>query len=150
MTDMLDTVAEFFQEDDWPVTPLEGRPVIRTGFQGDSGQWTCYAQVREDAEQFIFYSLCPVNAPEEMRPWVAEYLTRANYGLLLGNFEMDFGDGEIRFKTSIDVEGDRLTTALTRQLVYSNVVMMDRYLPGLMKVIYGGLSPSEAIAEIDG
>lgn len=150
MADMLETVVGFFEEDEWPVSPIEGKPILRTGFQGESGQWTCYAQVREDAEQFIFYSLCPVNAPEDMRPWVAEYLTRANYGLFLGNFELDFEDGEVRFKTSIDVEGDELTAALVRQVVYSNVIMMDRYLPGLLKVIYGGLSPSEAIEEIDG
>lgn len=149
MTDMFDTVSGFFEEDGWPITQLQERSVLQTGFQGDSGQWTCYAQVREDAEQFIFYSLCPVNAPEDMRPWVAEYLTRANYGLFLGNFEMDFEDGEIRFKTSIDVEGGELTTALVRQLVYANIVMMDRYLPGLLKVIYGGLSPSEAIAQVE-
>ncbi len=150
MADMLETVVGFFQEDGWPVNPIEGQPVVQTGFQGDSGQWTCYAQVRDDAEQFIFYSLCPVNAPEDMRPWVAEYLTRANYGLFLGNFELDFEDGEVRFKTGIDVEGDELTTALVRQVVYSNVIMMDRYLPGLLKVIYGGMSPSDAIGEIDG
>jgi len=35
---------------------------------------------------------------------VNEFLTRANYGLNIGNFEMDFQDGEIRFKTAIDVE----------------------------------------------
>lgn len=149
MTDLFDTVAAFFEEDGWPVTQLQDRAVIQTGFQGESGQWNCYARVREEAEQFIFYSVCPVNAPEDMRPWVAEYLTRANYGLFLGNFEMDFEDGEVRFKTSIDVEGGEITKGLVRQLVYANIVMMDRYLPGLMKVIYGGLSPSDAITEVE-
>jgi hypothetical protein len=26
----------------------------------------------------------------------AEFITRANYGLIIGNFELDFEDGEIR------------------------------------------------------
>lgn len=30
----------------------------------------------------------------------AEFLTRANYGLVFGNFEMDMHDGEIRYKPS--------------------------------------------------
>ncbi len=81
---------------------------------------------------------------------MAEFLTRANYGLVIGNFEMDFGDGEVRYKTSIDVEGDRLTSALIKQMVYINVLMMDRYLPGIMKVAFGNADPARAIAEIEG
>ena len=39
--------------------------------------------------------------------------------------------------------------ALVQQLVYANFLMMDRYLPGIMRVIYGGASPAEAIAEVE-
>jgi hypothetical protein len=68
---------------------------------------------------------------------------------LIGNFELDLVDGEIRFKTSNDVKNDRLSSALFQPLVYTNVVMMDRYLPGIMAVIYGGVSPENAIAQIE-
>ncbi|MEH2025766.1 hypothetical protein [Nostoc sp.] len=53
-------------------------------------------------------------------------------------------------KTSIDVEGDRLSFALIQGVVYANVTMMDEYLPGIMCVIYGNVSPEEAIAKIEG
>ncbi len=36
-----------------------------------------------------------------------------------------------------------------RNLVYPNVRMMDRYLPGIMRVIYGGATPEQTIAEIE-
>ena len=67
----------------------------------------------------------------------------------MGNFEMDYSDGEIRFKTSIDVSGDRITFALLRQLIYTNVLTMDQYLPSIMAVIYGNATPEEAIAQIE-
>ncbi|MGK7942847.1 MAG: hypothetical protein AB4058_00075, partial [Microcystaceae cyanobacterium] len=57
---------------------------------------------------------------------------------------------EIRYKTSIDVEGDRLTPALVENLVNINVITVDRYFPGMMKVIYGGMSPEEAIHSVEG
>ena len=57
-----------------------------------------------------------------------KFLIRANYGMMIGNFEMDFTDGEIHYKTSIDVEGDKLSSALIKRLVYANVMMMDEYL----------------------
>ncbi len=145
-----DTMIQFFKEDDWPFTPLEGKPIIRTAFSGKSGQWSCFAQAREDQQRFLFYSISAVNAPEDKRMAMAEFLTRANYGLIIGNFELDFSDGEIRYKTSIDVEGDRLTTALIKQLVYANVFTFDRYLPGVMAVIYGNVSPVDAINQVEG
>jgi hypothetical protein len=150
MGEILDTAISFFEQDSWPFTPFEGQPVLQMGFRGDNGQWTCLAQAREEQAQFLFYSVCPVNAPEDRRPAVAEFLTRANYGLFIGNFELDMDDGEIRYKTSIDVEGDRLSSALVQQLAYANVFTMDRYLPGIMGVIYGPISPDEAIAQVEG
>jgi hypothetical protein len=149
MGDLYDAIVAFLQEDGWTFTPMEEQMVLRTGFRGENGQWTCYAQAREEQGQFIFYSVCPVNVPEDRRMPAAEFLTRANYGLFIGNFEMDWSDGEIRYKTSIDVEGDRLSPALVQQMVYANVLMMDRYLPGIMQVLYGNVSPADAVAEAE-
>src|SRR4030081_1049823 len=100
-----DTMLQFFTQDEWPYTQLEGRPMLRMNFRGNNGRWLCIAQAREEQEEFVFYSVCDVNVPEDKRAAMAEYLTRANYGLYIGNFEMDYSDGEIRYKTSIDIEG---------------------------------------------
>lgn len=66
-----------------------------------------------------------------------------------GNFEMDFEDGEIRYKTSIDVEGESLSFALIKKLVYANVTMMDEYLPGIIAAIKSNVSAKDAIAQIE-
>jgi len=146
---ILDTVIQFFEEDDWKYHQLEGTTILRLGFTGDNGSWRCYAEAREEREQFVFYSVLDARVPEEKRPVMAEFLTRANYGMVVGNFEMDYSDGEVRYKTSIDVEGDRLSTALVKTLVYMNVLLVDRYFPGIMKVIYANASPEEQIQEIE-
>jgi hypothetical protein len=98
-------MVKFFQEDEWPFYPLEGQPVLQTAFEGKNGKWACFARAREQQEQMVFYSICPVNVPQHKLMAVAEFLTRANSGMILGNFELGFTDGEIRYKTSIDVEG---------------------------------------------
>jgi hypothetical protein len=144
-----DAVVEFFKNDEWPYTPMEGKPVLRTGFNGTNGQWTCYAQERTDQEQMVFYSVFPIKAPPDKLYTVAEFITRANYGMVIGNFEMDFADGEIRYKTSLDVEGETLTAGLIHHVVYANVFTMDKYFPGFMKVIYSGLAPEDAVEEVE-
>ena len=79
-----------------------------------------------------------------------EFLHRANYGLHMGNFEFDGSDGEIRFKTSIDADGAVLNTVLSRNAIYMNCLMMDRYLPGILGLIYGEMTAVEAIDKVDG
>lgn len=145
-----DTMVQFFREDDWRFRPLQDSPILQMGFSGDNGTWQCFAQANDELERFMFYSILPIKVPVEGRPAVAEFITRANYGLIVGNFEMDYTDGEVRYKTSIDVEGGVLTTGMIKTLVYANVLMVDKYFPGLMVTMYGGASPADAIARIEG
>jgi hypothetical protein len=147
---ILKTVITFFTNDDWTFTKLQGQTALRMAFQGNNGQWNCYAQARETQAQFVFYSIYPIPVPEDQRLAMAEFITRANYGLLIGNFELDFTDGEVRYKTSIDVEGGILTAGLLKQLVYANVMIMDHYLPGIQAVLEGTMSPEAAISQIEG
>lgn len=145
-TEIFEEMVNFFKEDDWHFYEVEGKSILQMAFQGENGKWTCYAKARKQQQQFVFYSVCPINAPENKRLAMAEFLTRANSGMIIGNFEMDFEDGEVCYKTSIDVEGDNLSFALIKQLVYANVTMMDEYLPGIMSMIYNDVSPEKAIA----
>lgn len=148
---IFDTMEQFFIDDDWHYQRIEDAPALRMGFKGKNGRWECIARAREDEKQVIFYSSLAPFVPEEKRPAIAEFITRANYGMFIGNFEMDFSDGEVRFKTSIDVEGaeEMMTPAIIKHLVYANVAMMDQYIAGLMSVIYADVSAEEAIAKIE-
>lgn len=146
---IFNTMVAFFEADDWPFDRVNDVHAVRTGFSGENGKWMCYAHAREESQQFVFYSVLPANIPLARREAVAEFITRANYGLILGNFELNYDDGEVRYKTSVDVEGAELTFSIIRQLVYQNVENMDRYLPGFMSIIYAGVDPKDAIGRIE-
>ena len=150
MTSMMQVVEKTLLEEDISYKPLPHDPrSLAIRFQGLQGEWLSVAVVREEAQEFVFYSVAPQSVPEERRAVIAEYLMRANYGLSIGSFEMDFDDGEVRFRTGLDVENDRLSSALLKSLIYSNWVTMDRYLPGLQAVIDAQMSPSEAIEQAE-
>ena len=146
---ILKAVAQFLTDDDWKFRKVEDQPVLTLGFKGENGSWRCFAQAKEEQERFIFYSAMESNVPPENRDAVAEFITRANYGMIMGNFELDYNDGEVRYKTSIDIEGGELTSQMIKSLIYVNVMMMDRYLPGIMSVIYAGTDPAEAVAKVE-
>ncbi|MGB8647425.1 MAG: YbjN domain-containing protein [Anaerolineae bacterium] len=150
MGEAFDKVRDMFKTMGWPATPIEGQPVLRiSDYTGVNGRWTCFAQVVEAQSEFVFYSVCSVNVPPEKRPAMAEFLTRANYGLIIGNFEMDYRDGEVRFKTSTVLD-EKFETGLLQGIVQLNVLTLDKYLPGMLKITYGSMTPTEAIDQLEG
>ena len=149
MGNLLDAVIGYLRADEWPFDMVKGENAVHVLFQGEHAQFNCFCEAREEQQQFLFYSLCPVTIPEHKRQEMAEYITRANFDMAIGNFEMDFVDGELRFKTSIDVEGSQLTPELLKPLLYANVLMMDQYLPGMMAIIYADKSPEDAIKQVE-
>ncbi len=146
----LQVVIDFLNAEEWPLRQVGDQTVLQTAFQGDNGAWLCYANCRRDFGQVLFYSVAPDRVPEATRPAVAEYLTRANWGLMIGNFELDYDDGEVRYKTSLQLEEMTLTRDLLRPLVFDNVVVMDKYITGLDAVMNGRQSPVDAILAAEG
>jgi hypothetical protein len=145
----LEIVADFLEREGWPCERIGEQSLLRTRYQNSNAEWTCFAHTRSEFEQIVFYSIAPVRAPEVLRPAVVEYLTRANWGLILGNFEFDYGDGEVRFRTSIQLNGTPLTPSLLHPLIYGNVAVVSQYLPGLRAVIHLTQTPLAAIHEAE-
>jgi hypothetical protein len=143
------TVLNFLKADGWFPQELESN-LFRVTYAGKNGKFVCFAQLRFDKSQLLFYVMSPINCPMLKSPNLAEYLTRANWGLRIGNFEMDYSDGQIRYKTSIDYDGFELNDHMIRNLLYPAIQTADRYLPGIMHVIFGNKTPEEAIIEIEG
>lgn len=149
MGDIMNAFVTFFREDgvQWKFQ-VSTESVLELTVTGQNGKWLSVAHAFEEQDRAVFYSLLPVNAPKEKYPEIIEYLTRVNWELVLGNFEFDYSDGEIRFRTAIDVEGDRLVPSLVKQMVYANLSTVDRNFPGIMKVLYGDVSVSEALESL--
>ena len=150
MASLFETVQQFFADEGW-ATQAAAETTLQMSFQGENATWTCFARVREAQGQVSFYSVSPMIAPEKLRAPIAELFARVNFGLVIGNFELDFGDGEIRFKTSLEVGPDGLDGVpfprLFGRLVGANLRMMDRYAPAVLEVL-GGTAPAKALAEL--
>ncbi|NES86249.1 MAG: YbjN domain-containing protein [Moorea sp. SIO2B7] len=146
---IFEAIIDFFKAEEWQFQIIQEQQTLRLIFKGNNGQWDCYARAREKQQQFVFYSICPIKILDSKIQAIAEFIARANYGMIIGNFELNFTNGEIRYKTSIDVQGDLISSALIKQVVYANVTMMDEYLPGILAVVDKDVSSAEAIAEIE-
>ncbi|MBR5288141.1 MAG: YbjN domain-containing protein [Clostridia bacterium] len=91
------------------------------------------------------YAVCPQNADESERAAVMEYITRANYGLRVGNFEMDLRDGEVRYKTYLQMQSDVPPLKTVDRYIALSYLMLEKYGNGLLSVMFGVTSPEEAV-----
>ena len=146
---VFDSVIAFLQEDNWRYEENREDFSIRFSFTGKNARYDCFGRVNEEHEIFVFYAIIPIRVSETQLLLVAELLARINYGLNIGNFEMDMNDGEIRYKTSIDVEGGDLTSHMVETLIAVNISTTDRYFPSFAEVMYAGTTPAEAVLRIE-
>lgn len=146
MNNLLEIATSFFELEQWSFGKDDKDSVLQMGYQGESSKFLCYMRLIEEPQQVVFYSVSPINVPEEKRDIAAKFLTWCNFGLIIGNFEMDFTDGEIRYKTSLDVQDAELSQALLRRLVYPNVIMIDQYMPKILALVYGDVTFEQAIS----
>jgi hypothetical protein len=149
MATAYDAILEYFEREGWNYRRLGNHQALEMGVVGENGSYRLVAVVDDERSIVRFLTIIDGKIPDPRIDDVMEYLTRANYGLLLGNFELDLGDGEVRFKCSIDTEETGLSYTQYQNLLYVSVAMMDRYYPGLQKVIQGAAEPLAAILEIE-
>ena len=86
------------------------RVVFHVSLDGPADQGI--AQLLVDAERFVVHFIFTGVVPAKRRSKVAEFITRANWGLIEGNFEMDFDSGALRYRVGIDFSATELTEPL--------------------------------------
>lgn len=138
-----------FETEDWNFEAHDDAQVVSTGFSGENAQFKCIVAIDSDDDLIQCISVFPSNVPEAARPQVMEFVCRANYGLKMGKFEFDVEDGEVRFQTSAPLVPGILPEDIIRRVCGVNFLIIDRYYPGFMKVIFAGILPQDAAAEID-
>ena len=104
----------------------------------------------QNDKTFITYSIFPIKIPVDKRLAMAEYLTRVNYGLIHGNFEMDFEDGEVRYKVTTCCGPIEMDLNSMETVIDCGFYMLDRYGEGILSILYGNVTPEQAIKNIEG
>lgn len=146
--DLLAIVLAYLQRSDWDVEQQADRRQLRAAVEGPSGRFDCFVRVHDAEQQIAIYSICPRHAPSATRAATGEFLHRLNFGMVIGNFELDPDDGEIRCKASLDVEGEPITDVQLAKLLDVSVLSISRYLPLLEAVVDGAMTPLQAMEHV--
>ncbi len=146
----LEAVQTLFRQLGWNARILQDYPVVTCAVAVPNGTLDVFCHIHSELERVLFY-VRPQGLeidPQHMAA-LAEFLTRANYGLPLGNFEMDWDDVEINCKSSIQVPASQISPELLQVYLLHAVETCNHYLPGLRAVICGESTAKEAIRVLE-
>lgn len=118
------------------------------GFDAEHASYEIFIEARAEFNGVGIYFYPPTKIPSKNLIKVMEFITRINYGLRLGHFELDMDDGILRFAHHLELEGSQLTPPMLLNVLYFGLTLIDDYYPGLMRIIFSGVSPAQALAEI--
>ena len=90
-----------------------------------------------------------INLTKDLLQPSAEYICRVNSGMRIGNFELDFRDGAVSFKSSINFKGVTFSERLIDNVIQPALTAYDESYPGLVRVLAGLDTPKNAIAKIE-
>ena len=98
------------------------------------------------------YAILPIGPDPkdpQMMQAMCELLTRINFILLNGNFEMDMSDGEIRYKVFVDCEDIIPSREIIASAIKIPQQMLYRYNDAIFNVLAGKQTPAEAMEAVE-
>lgn len=138
-------VAHQLAENGWPLGVDPTAPAIHTRFEGASGPHRAVLTFDTDVDRVLLYGVMFDTTEGATRARLQELVTRINYGLAVGVFEMDLDDGEIRYRLSIPAE-HALPNVVVPALIDS-CAAVDTYAPTFAAVAQGQ-SATAALADL--
>lgn len=108
-----------------------------------------YVHVIPERTEFVVFLEFTETVAEERRAEMSTFLTLANWGIGVGNFELDLATGYIRYKTSIDYGEAALPDEFIRRAILAAMNAVEEYEAGVRQVMSGQSNAREAIAAVE-
>lgn len=146
MEAIIDLVKDYMDRENWKYEYEEETNTIYTGVKVKCKLQNLRMGIRFCENGYLSFAGPSLKVKEEYLADVAEYITRANYGIKNGNFEMDYRDGEVRFKIYANFKGlDDFSEDIIEDSLIIPLLMFERYGDGLAALLMGFSTPEVEI-----
>ena len=123
------TVEETFGRNGWHCELIEGRDVLRAGFEAHHTRVDLTAQAHPPLNALSVVSESPLEVDGAHVPVVLELLMRANKALTLGGFEYDFDRKLLVFRITNLFEREVYDSDIVASMVHCAIAELDRITP---------------------
>lgn len=136
MEKIIKLIRETLEELKWKYEYDEEEKIFITGMDIDKLGY-CYIIIPVYRDEYVVYTIYEEKIRDQYLNLMAEYLHRVNYGMQNGNFEMDYDDGEVRYKVFTIAKEGNISEDTIRRNILTGVVMFRKYGDGMLKIMTG-------------
>ena len=141
-----DTLVGHFESNGLNFNSDQEHKVVFFTICGDAAVYTCRFRITHEDDVLQIDLALPVLARQpKVRDQVLELVARANRGLPVGRFDLDLSDGQVTFHIGHAFGSSGLQDEDVRRLFSTAMATVDRYFPALMRLMYGGHTPEDAV-----
>ena len=123
------SVEDCFGGNGWHCELVEGRDVLRAGFEAHHTRVDLVAQAYPQLNALSIVSESPLDLDEDHLKAVLELLARANKQLTLGGFEYDLDRAMIVFRITNLFEREKYDSDIISSMVHCAIAELDRITP---------------------
>ena len=123
------TVEETFGRNGWHGELIEGRDVLRAGFEAHHTRVDLIAQAHPQLNALVVVGESPMEFDDEHMPVLLELFARANKQLTLGGFEYDIDRAMLVFRITNLFEREVFDSDIVSSMVHCAVAEIDRIVP---------------------
>lgn len=123
------SVEECFGTNGWHCELVEGRDVLRAGFEAHHTRVEMIGQAYPQLNALSIVTETPLALDEDHRPAVLELLARANKQLTLGGFEYDLDREYLVFRVTNLFEREKYDGDIVSSMVHCAIAELDRITP---------------------
>jgi protein-tyrosine phosphatase len=143
---MLQIVERTFEGEGWKYQRLPGVTLLVSTLALMGTDVPLVLTTQEAAQRLVVTADTKVYAPQASRAAVGELLHRLNWNQVLGAFDMDLSDGQVRYRVAIDVEGGTLAATMVKNMVATGVGAVVQFGAAIAAVANLGVAPLEALS----
>lgn len=147
-TSIAKLVKAFLDSDDWNYNFDDEKGVFTFNLSLSNKLKKISYRVRIRKYDYVVYATSLMDA-DDCKAEMAEFITRANYGLFNGNFEMDYRDGEVRYKCFVNCDETAPGRETVKDSIYIPAAMFKRYGDGIISILFGMKSAQQAVADCE-
>lgn len=130
----IQSVEDTFGRNGWHCELVEGRDVLRAGFEAHHTRVDLTTQAYPQLNALAVVSESPLGLDDEHLPYGLELLARANKQLTLGGFEYDIDRQRVVFRITNLFERERYDADIITTMVHCAIAEIDRIAPYVMIV----------------
>lgn len=119
---------------------------VRFAVRGETAIYNCTLRVAYDDEVLQIRVEFPVVAGNPtVLAQTAEFVARANCGMVIGRLDLNMDGGALAVHIGHVIGAEGLTEEVLHNFMGAAINTAERYFPGLMRMMFGGHVPADAI-----